>query len=116
MRMVIPSDDRDEGSEIYPFFGQAVFFFIYEVEKNERRLLEARKNPMSAALRDLSHGKRPAQVQQMIDDHLNDCDLFVAVRMSEAVVSELVAQGKKVVFVEGGAVRALAARLLEQET
>jgi len=108
MRVAIPSDNQDEGVEIFPFFGQAKYFFIYEMERGEIRLLEVRKNPASDTLRGLSHAKKAPGVQQMIDDYLNDCGVFVAVNINEKIVSDLVAKGKKVIFVEGEKVRELA--------
>jgi len=110
MRVAIPSDNQDEEVEIYPFFGQAKYYFIYEIEKRESRLLEVRENPSSGILRGLSHAKKPIGIQQMIDDYLNDCDVFVAVNMNENIVSNLLAKGGKVIFVENGKVRELATR------
>jgi len=111
MRVAIPSDYQDEECEIFPFFGQAKYFFIYEMEKGKASLLEVRENPASATLRGLSHGKRSSGVQQMIDDYLDDCGMFVAVNMNKNVVSNLEAMGKKVVFVEREKVREFASRI-----
>ena len=108
MRVAIPSDNQDEGGEIFPFLGQAKYFFIYEMEKGKATLLEVRENPASDTLRGLSHAKKSPGVQQMIDDYLYDCGMFVAVNMNNNVVSNLEAKGKKVTFVEGGKVRELA--------
>jgi predicted Fe-Mo cluster-binding NifX family protein len=114
MRMAIPSDNQDEGAEIYPFFGQAKYFFIYEMEKGKARLLEVRKNLASDTLRGLSHAKKWMGVQRMIDDYLKDCGLFVAVNMNENIVSNLVAKGKEVIFVERGNVRELVSRIAKR--
>lgn len=111
MRVVIPSDKQDERVEIYPFFGQAKYFFIFEIEKGEYRLLEIRANPSSDALRRLNHANKVPGIQQMIDNHLSDCDLFVAVNMNEKIVSKLVAKRKDVIFVEGEKVKDLATRI-----
>jgi predicted Fe-Mo cluster-binding NifX family protein len=116
MRVAIPSDNQDEEGEIFPFFGQAKYFFIYEMERGKVRLLEVRENPASNTLRGLSHAKKPPGVQQMIDDYLNDCGVFVAVNMNENVVSNLVAKNKKVIFVEGEKVRELATRIAKGAT
>jgi len=114
MRVAIPSDNQDERVEIFPFFGQAKYFFIYEIEKGKVRLLEVRENPDSDTLRGLSHSKKSPGVQQMIDDYLNDCGVFVAVNMNENIVSNLVAKSKKVIFVEGEKVRELATRIAKR--
>jgi predicted Fe-Mo cluster-binding NifX family protein len=70
MRVVIPSDSQDEGIKIYPFFGQAKYFFVYEMKKGKFKLLQIRKNPASDTLRGLSHAKKSPGVQQMIDYYL----------------------------------------------
>jgi len=111
MKVAIPSDNQDEGCEIFPFFGQAKYFFIYEIEKGKASLLEVRENPASDTIRGLTHGKKSSGVQQMIDDYLDDCDVFVAVNMNKNVVSNLEAMGKKVVFVEREKARELASRI-----
>ena len=114
MRVVIPSDHKNEGAEIYPFFGQAKFFYIYEVEKDEFRLLETRENSASDSIRELGHGKRPLHVQQLIDEQLNECDLFIAVNMNKNIISKLKARGKKVTLVNGGQVRELASKIAKE--
>ena len=114
MRVVIPSDHKDEGSEIYPFFGQAKYFHVYEIKKGESSLLEIRENPASDSIRELSHGKRPLNVQQVIDEYLNECDVFVAVNMNKKVISNLEAKGKKVAFVKGGKVRELVSKIAQE--
>ena len=111
MKIVIPSNDKDEGSEIFSFFGMAQYFFIYEWENEESRLLEIRKNPESKPLRELRHSKKPPAVQEMIDKNLNDCHVFFAVGINEKIVENLTSRGKKVVFVDGGKIRELAERL-----
>jgi predicted Fe-Mo cluster-binding NifX family protein len=107
MRVAIPSDNQGEGAEIYPFFGQAKFYFIFEVDKRKVRLIEVRKNIAFETLRGLSHEKKWIGVQQLIDDYLNDCDVFIAVNMNENIVSNLVAKGQEVIFVKEGNVREL---------
>jgi predicted Fe-Mo cluster-binding NifX family protein len=111
MRVAIPSDKQDEKVEIYPFFGQANCYFLYEMEKGEFRLLEVRENPASGAIRGLSHAEKWIGVQQIIDAYLNDCDVFVAVNMNKKIVANLVAKGKEVIFVEDGKVEELATRI-----
>ncbi len=115
MRVTIPSDNQDEGAEIYPFFGQAKYFFIYEMEKGESRLLEVRENPASNTLSGPCHAKKAPGVQQMIDDYLNDCDVFVAVNINGKIISNLAAKGKEVIFVEGEKVSELATRIAKGE-
>ena len=114
MRVVIPSDHRNEGAEIYPFFGQARYFHLYEVEKGEFRLLEIRENSASGSIRELGHGERPLRVQQIIDKYLSDCDLFVAVNMNKNIISKLEARGKKVAFVPGGQVGELVGKIAKE--
>ena len=114
MRVVIPSDHKDEGAEIYPFFGQAKYFYLYEMEKGESSLLEIRENSASDSIRELSHGKRSLSVQQIIDKYLNECDVFVAVNMNKNVISNLEAKGKKVIFVKGGQIRELVSKIAKE--
>ena len=115
MRMAIPSDNQNEGVEIHPFFGQAKCFFIYEMENEEFRLLEVRENPASDTLRGPCHAKKAPGVQQMIDNYLNDCDVFVAVNINEKIINNLAAKGKDVIFVEREKVRELATRIAKGE-
>lgn len=100
MRMAIPSDIQHESAEIHPFFGQASYFFIYELQKGKCRLLEVRENPASDTLCGPCHAKKAQGVQQMIDDYLNDCDVFVAVNINGKIIDNLAAKGKEVIFVE----------------
>jgi hypothetical protein len=51
-----------------------------------------------------------------MDGHyLNNCDVFVAVKMNKKIVSNLVANGKEVIFVEGEKVSELATRIAKGE-
>lgn len=111
MKVAIPSDNHDERAKIYPFFGQAKYYFIYEMDKGKFKLLEVRENSASDRLRKLSHAQKHPSVQQMIDDYLNDCDVFVAVNINEKIVENLMGKGKDVIFVEEEKVRELACRI-----
>jgi len=115
MRVVIPSNSKDEEADISPFFGMSKYFFVYEVARGESRLLEVRENSEFEVLRGLDHSKRPPAVQRMIDDILNDCQVFFAAGMSGWIVDNLAARGQKVTFVEGGKIGELADRFSKGE-
>ena len=110
MRVVIPSDIKDEDADIASLFGMSKYFFIYEVGNEEARLLEVRENQDFKVLRGLEHSRKPPAVQKMIDNLLNDCHVFVAVGINEWVVNNLTARGQKVILTEGGKIRKLVER------
>ena len=115
MKVAIPSDHQDEAGEIYPFFGQAKYFFIYEMLKGESRLQETRENPASDVIRGLSHAKKPPAILQMINDYLSDCDVFVSVGINNKIADHLVSKGKEIVLVEKEKIRELAGRIAKGE-
>ena len=84
------------------------------MEKGECIEQSVRENPASATLCGPCHAKKATGVQQMIDNYLNDCDVFLAVKMNEKVVNNLAAKGKDLIFVEGGKVRELATKIAKE--